>query len=71
LNNAKDISIITNYVRHGNLRQLLSNNLVTIDFKRKVDLAKQIANAMEFLASHSDASISNFDGLKTNNVIIP
>jgi len=63
------ISIVTEYVLRGNLRDILSSDY-TLSLAQRLKIAKDIVSGMAFLSSYSDTDIRIHPNFQSHNIMI-
>lgn len=63
------IGLVSAYMPNSNLRQILSNNDIPISMPTRLSIARQIADAMDYLSKQPVPEISIHSNLKSNNVL--
>eukprot|EP00026_Physarum_polycephalum_P009468 Phypoly_transcript_09593.p1 GENE.Phypoly_transcript_09593~~Phypoly_transcript_09593.p1 ORF type:complete len:371 (+),score=47.50 Phypoly_transcript_09593:197-1309(+) len=66
----QSVSIITDYVSRGNLRELLSEEGIPIALSRRVKMAQEIAAGMTYLSMYPDLGVRIHDNFKSHNIMV-
>lgn len=65
-----NISIVSDYIENGSLRDLLGNETVVLSVDRCIGIAHSIAQGMHFLTTSIIESLHIHDNFKSNNILI-
>lgn len=64
------VSIIMDYIPKGDLRKILSEEMIPMPLSRALKIARDIASGMQFLTSHPDEDLHIHESFKSNNILV-